>query len=338
MISAIGFLVLILTVKADERAWGATILDQDPLDYIKLVREGELIQKLHKGVPEIRRGSHGFVIESIYKSLRVAEPESTDRRKDRDKLEYLSKKLELVIIQQKLGDPTRFIDKINKEALLKDQRKRSDDTAEIAGELDKRFAKNQDLDAARKALGSVSDHFKKLTAAIDKKDKTEAAAEQAGAIKHLEAAHKVVEDVFARYRLHEQKRLLDGLGQTAEAMLARQTDIRKSAAALAKAIDAAPNKKPTPAQLKESTQLSVSQKKTLTEATEALELLKEERVRGAVPEVFRQLREDAVALEKRFRAADFDNITKTIAGDMVETLTELVAALKKARKDLDPAK
>jgi hypothetical protein len=264
-------------------------------------------------------------------------PEPVDRRKDRDKLELLSTKLELIVIQQKLGDPTRFIGKAATDALLKDQKKRTDDALEIAKELEQRFARNQDLEVARKSMDSAGEHMKKLTAAIDKKDKAQAAAEQREAIKHLEAAHKVVADVFSRYRLHEQKRLLDALQKTAETMLARQSDIRKSAVALGKAIDAA-KKKVTPGQRKESKLLAVSQKITLAEAAEALDLLKEERIRGAVPEVFRQLREDAKALENRFQAVDLGKITQVISQDMVDTLTDLVAALKQARKDLEAVK
>ena len=58
----------------------------------------------------------------------------------------------------------------------------------------------------------------------------------------------------------------------------------------------------------------------------------------AFPEVFQQVRSDMIVVQKRLGNTDVFKVTQAIERDIIETLKEMIEALKKARQDLDAKK
>jgi hypothetical protein len=65
----------------------------------------------------------------------------------------------------------------------------------------------------------------------------------------------------------------------------------------------------------------------------AIRLIEEEGSAIAFAEVFKQVRNDMDKVAKRLNGADVGAVTQTIEKDIIDTLTEMIAALKKARQE-----
>ena len=58
----------------------------------------------------------------------------------------------------------------------------------------------------------------------------------------------------------------------------------------------------------------------------------------AFPEVFQQVREDMKHVQRRLEVTDVGAVTQAIEKDIIDTLKEMIEALKKARKENDDKK
>src|SRR5262249_19863198 len=103
--------------------------------------------------------------------------------------------------------------------------------------------------------------------------------------------------------------------------------------ATARAIDNNADKKPSRTEVQKSLQLGDREDEIVREASKAITLLETEGTAVAFPEVFIQIRSDMENVSRRLRATDVDNVTQTIEQDIIDTLKEMVEALKKAQKD-----
>jgi hypothetical protein len=103
----------------------------------------------------------------------------------------------------------------------------------------------------------------------------------------------------------------------------------------AKAIDNNPDKKPKHENKQESLRLSDQEKDIVMEANKAIEMLEAEGSAVAFPEVFQQVREDMKHVQRRLEVTDVGPVTQTIERDIIDTLKEMIEALKKARQELD---
>src|SRR5688572_27612849 len=73
-------------------------------------------------------------------------------------------------------------------------------------------------------------------------------------------------------------------------------------------------------------------------ANVAIRLVEEEGSAVAFAEVFKQVRDDMEKVAKRLRVPDVGEVTQTIERDIIETLKEMIEALKKARKENEQKK
>ncbi|MEL6895413.1 MAG: hypothetical protein AAFP90_04850 [Planctomycetota bacterium] len=88
----------------------------------------------------------------------------------------------------------------------------------------------------------------------------------------------------------------------------------------------------------QSGELSFSQRKIVLEADRALLLLREEGSSVAFPEVLSEIRGDMQICVARLSNTKIDAITQGIQSDILEALEDMVAAVKKARRDLEKKK
>jgi len=72
------------------------------------------------------------------------------------------------------------------------------------------------------------------------------------------------------------------------------------------------------------------------EASAALTLIEQEGSAIAFAEVFGQVRADMVLVAGKLKKTDVGTITQGVEGEIIDTLKEMIAALKKARQDQKP--
>jgi len=121
-------------------------------------------------------------------------------------------------------------------------------------------------------------------------------------------------------------------------MLAMQIEVHSGTEQVSKAIEQLADKKPARENQIESARLSDKEKDIVGEASNAIELLQAEGSAVAFPEVFQQVREDMKHVQRRLDITDVGQVTQAIEKDIIDTLKEMIDALKKARKDLDDKK
>jgi hypothetical protein len=173
---------------------------------------------------------------------------------------------------------------------------------------------------------------------IDRGDKPGSKKDQDEAVRKLEEAKKKLEDLLRQLREEELERLLASLQARCEKMLAMQINVQEGTIRVAREIDRSPDKTATRDQQQDSLRLSDKEKDIVTEATKAIEMLEAEGSAVAFPEVFQQVREDMKNVQGRLSVVDVGKVTQGTEQDIIDTLKEMIEALKKARQDLDNKK
>ena len=168
---------------------------------------------------------------------------------------------------------------------------------------------------------------------IEKDDKQGASEDQAKAVDKLKQAQKKLEELLKQLREEEIERLLAQLQGRCEKMLAMQIAVKDGTVALDKIITANPDKKSSRAEDQKALELSDKEDEISKEANKALTLIEAEGSAVAFAEVFKQVLGDMNTTAGRLRRADVGEVTVAIEDDIIDALKEMVAALKKARKD-----
>ena len=168
---------------------------------------------------------------------------------------------------------------------------------------------------------------------IEKDDKQGASEDQAKAVDKLKQAQKKLEELLKQLREEEIERLLAQLQGRCEKMLAMQIAVKDGTVALDKIITGNPDKKSSRAEDQKALELSDKEDEISKEANKALTLIEAEGSAVAFAEVFKQVLGDMNTTAGRLRRADVGEVTVAIENDIIDALKEMVAALKKARKD-----
>lgn len=168
---------------------------------------------------------------------------------------------------------------------------------------------------------------------IEKDDKQGASEDQAKAVDKLKQAQKKLEELLKQLREEEIERLLAQLQGRCEKMLAMQIAVKDGTLALDKIIVGNPDKKSSRAEDQKALELSDKEDEISKEANKALTLIEAEGSAVAFAEVFKQVLGDMNTTAGRLRRADVGEVTVAIENDIIDALKEMVAALKKARKD-----
>jgi hypothetical protein len=191
----------------------------------------------------------------------------------------------------------------------------------------------QDQLPARKKIEDANQDQQHAEQNIDKNQRKDAGKDQQNAIDKLVEAKKALEELLRQMREEEIERLLAQLQQRCERMLALQIEVRDGTLATQRAIEANGDKKPTRTEVQKGLQLADREDEIVREAGKAIDLLKTEGSAVAFPEVFIQIRSDMMNVSRRLRKTDSGSLTQTIEQDIIDTLKEMIEALKKAQKD-----
>ena len=119
-----------------------------------------------------------------------------------------------------------------------------------------------------------------------------------------------------------------GLVDCCRKMLDIQIALHDGTKRLCKAVQGNTDKEPRPEDKQIALKLSDKQKTAIVEATTAINMLRAEGVAVSFPEVFEGLRTDMKRVQNRLAMSDVGLATQTIQKDIIETLKEMIRALK----------
>jgi hypothetical protein len=185
----------------------------------------------------------------------------------------------------------------------------------------------------KKQIQDANKYQKQAEQDLEKEKRADAGKNEEEAKEKLEAARKKLEDLLKQLREEEIERLLAALQARCQHMLALQIAVRDGTEALDKVIQAYTDKKPTRAENQASNELSDKEHEIVLEAATAIRLIEADGSAVAFAEVFKQVHTDMQTVEGRLRKTDVGAVTVQIENDIIDTLKEMVEALKKARQE-----
>ena len=132
-------------------------------------------------------------------------------------------------------------------------------------------------------------------------------------------------------RLREEKtdRLLAGLADRSQKMLEMQIAVHDGTEGLHKVIQDARDAPRRPKDQQASLKLAANENDIVLEATKVIDMLEAEGGLAATTEVFRELRKDMERVQLRLKITDVGMDTQAIEQDIIDTLKEMISALKK---------
>jgi hypothetical protein len=193
-------------------------------------------------------------------------------------------------------------------------------------------------ESTRKQVRDATDNQRKAEDKIKKDDRPGASNEQDEAIKKLEEARKEIERKLKQLREEEMERLLANLENRCQRMLALQIEVYDGTKRVFTSIEGQPDKKASRADDLKSGELSAKEGQIIVEATKTLQLLAEEGSAVAFPLVLEDLREQMKVVQARLFKTDVGTFTQSIEEDIISSLKEMIAALKKAQQDMKDKK
>ncbi len=187
--------------------------------------------------------------------------------------------------------------------------------------------------AAKKSIKEATQDQEKAQEKIAKGDNKGASNDQTQALDKLKQAQKKLEELLQQIREEEMKKLLAQLQQRCEKMLNMQISVKTSTEELDKAIQSQPGGKPSRSEDQRGLELGDAEDAIVREASAALLLIEQEGSAIAFAEVFGQVRQDMMLVSQKLKKADAAAITQGIETDIIDSLKEMIAALKKARQE-----
>jgi hypothetical protein len=299
-------------------------------------------------------------------ALLLSSTSDAQKKEEQRRLQKYLKELERIIREEKLARAQTEAGQIDKKTLQQTQQKVTESTAKLSRDMAQSPPKNdknesqpksppkgdpkdgegkkgdqppkdgeqtakQDTPGRKQVQDAIGDQ-KKAEEKIDKDKKAEASNHQDEAIKKLEDARKKLEEILKQLREEEQQRLLAALQQRCQMMLAIQMEVQEGTQRLQKAIAQNEDQHASRPEEQRALQLSDREREIVRQAKKALELLETEGSAVAFPEVFSQVRDDAETVARRLGKADVGVVTQGIEQDIIDTLKEMIEALKKAQQ------
>lgn len=191
-----------------------------------------------------------------------------------------------------------------------------------------------EMEQQRKRVKDAIENQKNAEDRIKKDDRKGASNQQDDAIKKLEEVRKEIERRLKQLREEEMQRLLANLEARCARMLALQQEVYDGTKRVFVTIEQSADKKPTRAEDLKSGELSAKEAVIVVEANKTLQLLQEEGSAVAFPLVLEDLRDQMKVVQARLFRTDVGRFTQSIEEDIIASLKEMVAALKKAQQDM----
>ncbi len=191
-----------------------------------------------------------------------------------------------------------------------------------------------DPEQTRKQVQDATENQRKAEEQIKKDERKGASKEQDEAIKKLEEARKELERRLKQMREEELQRLLANLEARCARMLALQTEVYDGTKRVFATIQMQPDAKPTRSEDLKAGELSAKEGVIVIEANKAIQLLQEEGSAVAFPVVMEDIRDQMKIVQARLFRTDVGAFTQSIEEDIISTLRDMIAALKKAQQDM----
>jgi hypothetical protein len=192
---------------------------------------------------------------------------------------------------------------------------------------------NQAQSQVKKQIQDAEKYQERAEDNLRKDNRKDAPEDEQTALDKLNQAKKALEDLLRQLREEEIERLLARLEARCRRMLALQIGVRDDTVALDKVIKDNPNSQPTRADQQASNVLSDREEEIVREARAGLALLEAEGSAVAFAEVFAQVKSDMETVAIHLRKTDTGVVTVTIEDQIIDTLKEMIEALKKAQSD-----
>jgi hypothetical protein len=191
-----------------------------------------------------------------------------------------------------------------------------------------------DSTPGRKQVQEAENFQKKAIDELSKEDREKASQQQSKAIEELEKARKKLEEILRQLREEEIERILAALQARCQQMLQMQIAVYNGTVQVDKAFKQDSNKdsESNRGNVQKAIDLAKREGQIVEIANKAIQILETEGSAVAFPEVFHQVRDDMKAVERRLGKADTGTVTQVTEQDIINTLKDMIEALKKAQK------
>jgi vacuolar-type H+-ATPase subunit H len=183
---------------------------------------------------------------------------------------------------------------------------------------------------AEKRLREAQERMQQAQRNLDNAKRQGASEEQQKAIEALQKAKAELEAILRQLREEERSRVLAMLEARFRKMLDMQTQVYEGTKRLDHVADPDRDRDHEI----ESGRLSRKEAEIVGEADRALSVLREEGTSVAMPEAVGAMRDDMEQVVARLAQTKVGEVTQKVEEDVITALEELIAALKKAQKDL----
>ncbi|HJQ80418.1 MAG TPA: hypothetical protein VJ828_10710 [Lacipirellulaceae bacterium] len=186
-------------------------------------------------------------------------------------------------------------------------------------------------DRATQRLRAAAEQMEQAQKKLEEAQRKGAADRQREAVRELEQAKAELERILRQLREEELERTLTQLVARFRKMLESQIVVYEGTLRL----NSVPTAERDHDEEIEAARLSRQELQIVQEADKALLLLREEGSSIAFPEAVEQMRDDMRLVAEWLGAAKVGPITQGVEAEIITALEEVIAALEKARKDLE---
>lgn len=169
---------------------------------------------------------------------------------------------------------------------------------------------------------------------LDKDQRAKASEDINKAIDKLQAAREELEKRLKQLREQELERILANLEQRVNKMLQMQIAVKAATEGINAQIQKHPEKKAQPVDFQNAQKQEDQEAEIIAEADKAINLLQNEGSAVAFPAVFEEVRKDMIRVKERLHDANVAEDTQSIEQDIIDALTHMRDALKKAQQEI----
>ncbi len=184
---------------------------------------------------------------------------------------------------------------------------------------------------AQQRLEKAQQRMQQAQEKLKEAQRKQADEEQAEALRELEQAKAELEEILRQLREEEMARMLAMLEARFRKMLDAQVQVYEGTVR----VDQVPKEQRDRDDEIEAGRLSRAEAAIVIEADKCLTLLREEGSAVAFPEAVAEMRDDMQQVVDRLAEAKVDSLTQSVETDVITALEEMIAALKKAQKDME---
>ncbi len=184
---------------------------------------------------------------------------------------------------------------------------------------------------AQQRLEQAQQRMQQAQEKLEQAEREQADEKQAEALRELERAKAELEEILRQLREEEMARMLALLEARFRKMLDAQVEVYEGTMR----VDQVPPAERDRDDEIEAGRLSRAEAAIVIEADKCLTLLREEGSAVAFPEAVMEMREDMQQVVERLAQANVGPLTQGIETDIIAALEEMIAALKKAQKDME---